>query len=172
MMLKKLLCAAAACVMAASLASCGAKEDTTLNYEKPLTAAAGSLNFADGESYLNCFLPQEKARYTEEEKPEEDFMKNIFDRKAYGCKIRTKITDTAALSDEELQALEQQAHEKYGVRFDFTKGQSADVRFQLTKDDELLADDEKLTFVRCGGVWYIYGEVIDSLELTAQTDKK
>ena len=99
-------------------------------------------------------------------------MKNIFDRKAYGCKIRAKITDTAALSGEELEALEQQAHEKYGVRFDFTKGQSADVRFQLTKDNELLADDEKLTFVRCGGVWYIYGEVIDSLELTAQTDKK
>jgi hypothetical protein len=159
---KKLLCLITAAATAGALVSCESEKKSALNYEQPLISMRGSLNYGDGDSYLSCYLPQEKARYTKLNECDGDFLSDIFNKDDYFGNLQIKVSDSRELSREELDELELSAQETYGTRFSFTKGQAVDADFNVSGKEEKLCDSRELTVVRYQNMWYIYGEVIDS----------
>ncbi len=147
------------------LGSCEKKEEkSALNYEQIVSSFRGSLDRGDEKSYLACFLPQEKARFTSSEDYSKGFINDIFDEYDVMSRLSVRIKDNSELDSEELDSLEKEARSLYGTRFDFTKGQrlNIDVRVKTKKSE--LCDSHEITVVRYENVWYIYGEVLDSFE--------
>lgn len=151
------------CCLAAALAlvSCGKDEKSSLNYERPIASMRSSLNYGDEESYLGCYLPQEKAEYMRSEDYKSGFIGDTFSKKTYGSSLTAKIEGSEELSREELDELEEQAKNTYGTRFDFTKGQRLNVDFTVNGGEGELCDPRVITVVRYENVWYIYGGVVD-----------
>lgn len=147
------------------LGSCEKKEEkSALNYEQIVSSFRGSLDRGDEKSYLACFLPQEKARFTSSENYSQGFINDIFAEYDIMSRLSVRINDNSELDAQELDSLENEAHSLYGTRFDFTKGQrlNIDVRVKTKKSE--LCDSRKITVVRYENVWYIYGETIDHFD--------
>lgn len=170
--IKKLLCCAVlTAAVALSTASCGSHEESKLNYEQPIVSMRGALNYGDDTAYLCCYLPQEKNRFLKSEEYKEGFTADVFSRKDYYSLLQIKISDSCELTREELDALEKQAKETYGTRFDFTKGHKLSLDFRVNAKIGKLCDSRELTVVRYESVWYIYGEVVDSLSFMPDEDQ-
>lgn len=154
-----LLCTAAALL----LTSCGGDEiSDELSYEQPLNTMRLAFNYGDEQSYLNVWLPQEKQRYTSDEGYSEGFIDRAFDHDKYDGKLKLKIRSAETVGEEDIYALEADAFERYGTRFDFSKAMNVRVDFRVQKDKDIFSDSRELTLVRYENIWYLYGETIDS----------
>lgn len=156
---KKLLPIAAAAVL---LTGCGEKEASPDGYIRRIKAAGFAANYRDTESYLACWLPQEKQRFTEQGGCSEDFLTQAFAGAGSTGRMSFEVTDSEEMSEAQIEKLEAHARSVYGTRFDFTKARTANVEIRLNSAKEVLTDVRKLTVVRYEGGWYIFGEVIDS----------
>lgn len=170
-MRRLLRCAVLTAAVALAMTSCGSYEESKLNYEQPLVSMRGALNYGDDTAYLCCYLPQEKNRFLKSEEYKEGFTTDVFSRKDYYSLLYIKTSDSRELTREELDALEEQAKEAYGTRFDFTKGQRLSLDFKVNGKFGELCDSRELTVVRYENVWYIYGEVVDSLSFAPDEDR-
>lgn len=144
------------------LTGCGGREDASLGYEKRLQAAALAANYRDTDSYLSCWLPQEKQRYTESADYREDILEQTFAGTDSTGRLVFKLTDSTELKEDQVEALEQKAETAYGTKLDFTKARRAQVEIRLNSSKEVLTDAREMILVRYENSWYIYGEVIDS----------
>lgn len=156
----RLICCAAAVML--MTCGCGRDKKASLGFEKRLEAAALSANYRDTESYLSCWLPQEKERYINSDEHRVDILDNIFAGTDVTGRLLFKMTDSTELSEEQIAALEDKALETYKTRIDFTKARRANVEIRLNSSKEILTDAREITLVRYEGSWYIFGEVIDS----------
>ena len=153
---------AAAMILAAALTGCGKDDSGSMSYEKPVYSMKAAANYGDEESYLSCWLPQEKHHFRLAEDMERGFLGNVFSRDDHESRLRVKIRDSAELSESETEALEAEAAERYGTRLEFSKAFKLNVDFRVQDNLDLLSDSREMTVVRYGDVWYIYGEVIES----------
>ena len=152
-----------AAVLAAALifSGCGEKRATP-DFEKRLQAAAFAANYRDEDSYISCWLPQEKERFLASDEYEEGFLGKPFELADSTGRLVFKVISSKELSDEQVEVLESSAKETYGTRFDFTKARTADVELRLNSRSEVLTDARDITLVRYESNWYIYGKVISS----------
>jgi hypothetical protein len=169
---KKIACILTAAAAAALFCSCGSNEKNVLNYEQPISALKGALNYSDEASYLSCFLPQAKSKYLASEDCSPDFLDSAIDKNSVISRVRIKITDSTALDENELDELESLAHQNYGTRLDFTKGERLNVNILVDTRQSELCDSRELTVVRYENMWYIYGDVIDSFSFLPLENQK
>ncbi|SDA27852.1 hypothetical protein SAMN02910447_02896 [Ruminococcus sp. YE71] len=159
---------AAAVLAALILVSCGSSADKgELAYEQPLNTMRLAVNYSDEVSYLNVWLPWEKARFLGDEKYTEGFLDSIYVREDFQGKISLRINSAAELSESELEELEAKEQQRYGVRPEFTKAMNVTAELRIRKDADLLSDSRDFTLVRLENNWYICGEVIDSFSFAA-----
>ncbi len=156
----RLICCAAAVMLLTC--GCGKDNKASLGYEKRLQAAALSANYRDTESYISCWLPQEKQRCTESGEYDEDFLDHTFAGTDGTGRLVFKITGSTELNDEQIKVLEDKAEQTYGTRLTFTKARRADVEIRLNSSKEVLTDAREMILVRYESNWYIFGEMIDS----------
>lgn len=149
------------------LCGCGQKEPSPDGYARRIKTAGFAANYRDAESYLACWLPQEKQRYLDSDSRSESFLTSAFDSSDGLSRVSFEISDSDEMTEPQIEKLEEQAHEKYGTRFEFTKARTVDVEIRLNSAREVLTDARKLTVVRYEGGWYIFGEVIDRFDFAA-----
>ncbi|MCD8095498.1 MAG: hypothetical protein LUE12_05155 [Ruminococcus sp.] len=155
-----------ACCIAFSvvLVSCSDTVESAVGYEQIASAAGQAIYYEDEASYLSCWLPYEKAQLVLSDEYQEGFVAEMFDGDEYQSKLRTQITDSTELSEEEIAQLESDAQERYGVCIDFTKAQQLEVRFSAQRSGKTYEDVRELTAVRFSNSWYLYGDVIISFD--------
>ncbi|MBR1724062.1 MAG: hypothetical protein IJ723_03465 [Ruminococcus sp.] len=156
----RLICCAAAAILL--LTGCGREKKASLNFEKRLQAAALSANYRDTESYLSCWLPQEKTRYQSLPGYDSEFLDRMFADTDITGRLVFKLTDSTELNEAQIEKLEEDMRQIYGTRIDFTKALRADVEIRLNSSKEVLTDAREIILVRYENGWYIYGSVIDS----------
>ena len=147
---------------AAVLTGCGKEESGSMSYEKPVHSMKAAANYGDEESYLSCWLPQEKRHFRLAEDEERGFLDSVFSRDDHESRLRVKVRDSSELSESEIDDLEKDASARYGTRLVFSKAFKLNVDFRVQDNLDLLSDSREITVVRYGDVWYIYGDVIDS----------
>jgi hypothetical protein len=151
---------AAGCAL---LAGCGKAPQTELSCEKPVYAMRSAANFGDEESYLSCWLPQEKAHFRLAEDQSVGFLGNVFKRGDYESRLRVRIHDSHEVPESYIkETLEPDARARYGSPLTFTAAQCLKVDFRVQDNMDILSDSREIYVVKYCGVWYIYGEVIDS----------
>ncbi len=156
----RLICCAAAVMLLTC--GCGRDKKASLGFEKRLEAAALAANYRDTESYLSCWLPQEKERYINSEDNNKDILEHAFAGTDFTGRLVFKMTDSTELTEEQTVSLQEKAEELYGTRLTFTKARRANVEIRLNSSKEVLTDAREMVLVRYEGSWYIYGSVIDS----------
>ena len=147
---------------AAAVSGCGEEAQNALSYEKPIYAMKAAANYGDEESYLSCWLPQEKQHFRQIENRENGFLDSVFSRDDHESRLRAKIRACTELDENEIKELEDQAAKRYGTRLEFSKANRLSVDFRVQDSMDLLSDSREVVVVRYMDVWYIYGEVISS----------
>ena len=147
---------------AAAVSGCGEEPQYAQSYEKPIYAMKAAANYGDEESYLSCWLPQEKQHFRQIENREAGFLDSVFSRDDHESRLRAKIRACKELDESEIKELEAQAAERYGSRLEFSKANRLSVDFRVQDSMDLLSDSREVVVVRYKDVWYIYGEVISS----------
>ena len=151
----------AACILL--LSGCGKQTQTELSCEKPVLAMRCAANFGDEESYLSCWLPQEKAHFRMAEDRDAGFLGKVFQRDDYESRLRVRIRESKEADEQYIKdVLEPEARKRYGSPLSFTAAQCLTVEFRVQDNMDILSDSREIYVVKYCGVWYIYGEVIDS----------
>lgn len=163
---KKICLALSCCAAALAVSGCADDSPVMMSYEKPLETLRYAAVYGDTQSYLDCWTPQEKARFTREEGYAPDFLAGVYDRANYKTRLYVEPKRAQELGAEEIEELENEAHERYGTHFDFSKAQKLKVEFRVEDDKDLLSEQRELIMVYSGGVWYIYGDVITELSFS------
>lgn len=152
-----------ALAVCALLAGCSEPPQTELSCEKPVFAMRSAANFGDEESYLSCWLPQEKAHFRLVEDQSVGFLGNVFKRTDHESRLRVRIHDSYEVAPKYIrETLEPDARKRYGSPLTFTAAQCLKVDFRVQDNMDILTDSREIYVVKYCGVWYIYGEVIDS----------
>ena len=160
---KKLAALSAACILL--LTGCGSRQQMELSCEKPVLAMRSAANFGDEESYLSCWLPQEKAHFRLAEDRQAGFLDRVFDRGDHESRLRVRIRESVEADEQYIRdTLEPEARKRYGCPLTFTAAQRLSVDFRVQDNMDILSDSRDLYVVKYCGVWYIYGEVIDSFK--------
>ena len=161
----RLAALSAACLVL--LAGCGSPQQMELSCEKPVLAMRSAANFGDEESYLSCWLPQEKAHFRLAENNQSGFLDNVFDRGDHESRLRVRIRESFDVDETYIRdTLEPEARARYGCPISFTAAQRLSVDFRVQDNMDILSDSRDLYVVKYCGVWYIYGEVIESFTFT------
>lgn len=151
---------AAVCAL---FSGCSEPAQTELSCEKPVYAMRSAANFGDEESYLSCWLPQEKAHFRLAEDQSVGFLSNVFKRGDFESRLRVRIHDSREVPETYIkETLEPDARKRYGSPLTFTAAQCLKVDFRVQDNMDILSDSREIYVVKYCGVWYIYGEVIDS----------
>ena len=159
---------AAALAAAVLLGGCGKEEEEgELAYEQPLNTLRLAVNYCDEDSYLNVWLPWEKERFTASDEWTEGFLERAYDRSQYDGKLSLKINSAEPMPETELDELEQQTKEQYGVRPDFAKGMKVSAELRVYKGKDVMSDPREFELVRLENNWYICGETITGFSFTA-----
>ncbi len=170
--MKKLVLCLVICVL--SLCSCSDREPEreTLEYEAPITTFVNALNRKDENSLLGCFTPGAKEEFeaTEQKLVEvlgEDIEKTVGKQALLKC----EIVDFEKLDDEMLESLSKQYTDEYSMRLDVKKAYELHVIFYTAAidADEFGTKPMELITLKAGGSWYIFGDVIEDLELISLT---
>ncbi len=150
-------------ISALTAAGCGKQTVSEMGYEKPVLSMRSAANFGDEESYLSCYLPQEKAHFRQAEDRDVGFLSSVFSRGDYESRLRVRIREAAEVDEQYIrETLEPEARRRYGSPLTFTAAQRLSVDFRVQDNMDILSDSREIYVVKYCGVWYIYGEVIDS----------
>lgn len=150
-------------IFALAAAGCGKQTVSEMSYEKPVLSMRSAANFGDEESYLSCYLPQEKEYFRQAENRKVGFLSSVFSRGDYESRLRVRIREAEEVDEQYIrETLEPEAHERYGSPLTFSAAQRLSVDFRVQDNMDILSDSRDIYVVKYCGVWYIYGEVIDS----------
>ncbi len=150
-----IICAAALAFMTA----CSESDKEQLNYEQPIEALEGSLNYGDEAGYLSCFLPQKKLEFESAEGYEPGFISGVFNKADYSGRLKIRIVGDAPLEEGDVGELEKQLKDESGHRLDFSKARRVTLQFIAPNGNEHKTAEREFYLVRYENNWYFYGDV-------------
>lgn len=153
-----IICAAAL----AFLTACSKSDKEQLNYEQPIEALEGSLNYGDEAGYLSCFLPQKKLEFESSEGYQPGFISDVFNKADYSGRLKLKIVKDSPLEEKDVDELEKQLKEESGHKLDFSKARKVTLQFLAPNGKDLKSTEREFYLVRYENNWYFYGDVMTS----------
>lgn len=147
------------------ICSCGGEPvKTSLNYERPIIAIERSVDALDNVSYLNCFTLGAKQAYMESDNYNPELVSTLLPSQTASKRLfKAKVTSAQPLEQEDITMLEQEYKDKYKKRINISKAQKLNVEFGTMLGNNEKIDSRELIAVRIETEWYIYGDVIESL---------
>ncbi len=166
-MKKLVLCILSAVLM---LAACSDREPErkNLEYESPLSKFVDAYNKNDESTLLNCFTPGASDEFSQQGvKIGETLSANIESVIGDKGKLVYEVVDKTDLTDEEVDALSKEYTDKYSLRLEMKKASKLTVVFSTASamGKSSATEPVEIITVKAGSSWYIYGEVITSLDL-------
>lgn len=172
-MFKKLVVCFVTCIAFLCGCSDSEPERETLEFEAPITTFVNALNRKDESSLLGCFTTGAKEKFGESQKSLSDMLSEEI-KKAAGkdAVLKCSIKDSEKLDEKAIDEISKQYTDEYSMRLDIKKAYKVTVVFttQAIDANDTYTEPMELITVKAGGSWYIFGDVIDELNLRVVND--
>ncbi len=167
-MLKRLVLCIITCLVFLSGCSDSEPERETLEFEAPLSTFVNAFNKKDENSLLACFTPGAKDKFSESQKKLSDILSEEIERVVgKDAILRCSIKDSEKLDEKAIDEISKQYTDEYSMRLDIKKAYKVTVVFttQAIDANDTYTEPMELITIKAGGSWYIFGDVIDELNL-------
>lgn len=166
-MKKLVLCLLSAVML---LVSCSDKEPErkTLEYESPISKFVDAYNKSDESTLINCFTRGASEEFLQQGVQLVDTLSaNIESVIGDKGKLVYEVVDKTDLTDEEVAELSKAYTDKYSLRLELKKASKLKVVFATASamGKSSVTEPVEIITVKAGSSWYIFGDVITSLEL-------
>lgn len=161
----------AAAVLAAvvmTFPSCGSDEPQIkiMEYETPIAKFVSAYNKEDEKTLLNCFTPAAADEFSESGQSLYSSLKSSTERQTNGRSlIYYTLGGKEELSEDDIASLKEEYSSEYGKRLDIKKAYKLSVTFSVATGG--YCSDMDIVTVKADSGWFIYGDVITSLDLQA-----